>query len=62
MDEIDRALAELAVKNGSSEAEMAAERAQQSIRADPKWLEIKEVRPSVVGCRCAAFCHPQRKS
>jgi hypothetical protein len=59
MDEIDRALAELAVKNGSSEAEMAAERA---IRADPKWLEIKEVRPSVVGCRCAAFCHPQRKS
>lgn len=44
MDEIDRALAELAVKNGSSEAEMAAERAQQSIRADPKWVEIKEVR------------------
>ena len=44
MDEIDRALAELAVKNGSSEAEMAADRAQQSIRADPKWIEIKEVR------------------
>ncbi|GAA5986748.1 hypothetical protein JCM10908_000879 [Rhodotorula pacifica] len=43
MDEIDRALAELAVKNGSSEAEIAAERAQQSIRADPKWIEIKEL-------------------
>lgn len=46
MDEIDRALAELAVKSGASEADMAAERAQQSIRADPKWIEVKEVCPN----------------
>ncbi|GAA5869918.1 hypothetical protein JCM3774_000528 [Rhodotorula dairenensis] len=43
MDEIDRALAELAVKNGASEADIAAERAQQSIRADPKWIEVKQL-------------------
>ncbi|BGP54746.1 hypothetical protein JCM8202v2_002333 [Rhodotorula sphaerocarpa] len=43
LDEIDRALSELATKGGASEAEVAAERAQQSIRADPKWVEIKQL-------------------
>lgn len=49
MDEIDRALAELAVKNGTSEADLAAERAQQSIRAEPKWIELKQVCPLRLG-------------